>query len=200
MRSFVFFNGLFYKALFYGLLLSVVAKTIVNIAIEPLGQKGPFPDGKFEITHFEHLGTFPDYSDGIVGKVSSGVGGVIERFVTYDSVEMIVFISIYAYMLLSVSLTTFGENRSGLVPKYIGLGLIIAAAISNLGELAIFGHATDFLFIRVTVFSDRGFVIANFADVMLLIGIILIFITPTYQKIVAAVEIGKSESETTMKP
>ena len=200
MRSFVFFNGLFYKVLFYGLLLSVVTKTIINIAIEPLGQRGPFPAGKFEITHFEHLGTFPDYSDGMIGKLSSGAGGLIEKFVSYDDVEMLVYLGIFAFLFLSASLSTIGRNRSGLLPKYAGLGLIVAAAISNSGELALFGHATDFLFIRVSALSDNGFVIANFADVMLVIGIILIFVTPTYEKVLAAWESAKSESETAMKP
>ena len=188
MRSFVFFNSLFYKVLFVAFLLSLFAKTIVNIGIEPLGQSGPFPTGNFKITHFEHIGVFPDYSDGIIGKVSSGIGGFIERFVSYGNVEMVIFLVIWVYILLSLSLSTIGQNRSGLVPKYAALGLIIAAAISNKGELILFGHVTDFLFIRVSIFSDKGFVIANFADVMLLIGVILLLITPVYQKIVAAME------------
>lgn len=200
MRSFIFFNILFYKALFYALLFSVVVKTIVNVAIEPLGQKGPFPTGKFEITHFEHQGTFPDYSDGMVGKLSSGLGGFIEKFVSYDDVEMIIFLGFYAVLLLWVSLSTIGHKRSGMIPKYVGLALVIAAAISNKGELAIFGHATDFLFIRVSAFSDNGFVIANFADVMLVVGMVLIFVTPTYEKVLAAIETAKSESAAGMKP
>lgn len=132
MRSFIFFNILFYKSLVYALLFSLVVKTIVNVAIEPLGQKGPFPAGNFEITHFEHIGTFPDYSDGMVGKLSSGLGGLIENFISYDNVEMIVFLGFYAILLLWASLSTIGHNRSGLVLNYVGLGLVIAAASSTI--------------------------------------------------------------------
>ncbi len=35
MRSFVFFNGLFYKVLFSSLLLSVAVKAIINYRIDP---------------------------------------------------------------------------------------------------------------------------------------------------------------------
>ena len=77
-----------------------------------------------------------------------------------------------------VSLSTIGKARSGLVPTYVGLGLIFAAAISNEGENALFGHATDFLFIQ-----SVG--IANLADGMVLIGFILVLLTSTYQKLIS---------------
>jgi len=39
MRSFVFFNGLFYKVLFFALLLSVAAKAVINLRIDPIDPK-----------------------------------------------------------------------------------------------------------------------------------------------------------------
>ena len=77
-----------------------------------------------------------------------------------------------------VSISTFGKSRSGMVPTHVGLGMIWATAISNEGEIALFGHATDFLLIR-----PIG--IANLADGIVLVGLMLVLLTSTYQKLVS---------------
>ena len=77
-----------------------------------------------------------------------------------------------------VSISTFGKSRSGMVPAHVGLGMIWATAISNEGEIALFGHATDFLLIRTIG-------IANLAGGIVLVGLILVLLTSTYQKLVS---------------
>ena len=106
-----------------------------------------------------------------------------------------------ALVVIPVSVSTFGQNPSGLIPKYVGMGSIFAGSISNEGEIALFGHATDFLYVRFSTFSYHRFFIANLADAMILIGFILVIVTPAYQKVVAEIEAMKppihleSESE-----
>ena len=189
MRSFVFFNGLFYKVLIGSLAVSVAAKSIINLAIEPVipgtplsalrNQFYPYPPGRFAITHYEHgYDGWPDYSDSVYGEITSRLGGFIERFVAFDNVEIIVFFSLAVLIVGPVSFSTIGKSRSGLVPTYVGLGLIFAAAISNEGEIALFGHATDYLLIR-----PIG--IANLADGMVLVGFILVLLTSAYQKVLS---------------
>ena len=106
----------------------------------------------------------------------------------YGQLETIVFFALVALVVVPVSVSTIGQNRSGLMPKYVGMGLIFAGGTSNEGEIALLGHATDFLYIRFVIFSYHQFFIANLADIMIFIGFILVIVTPTYQKFVAEME------------
>ncbi len=204
MRSFVFFNGLFYKVLFFSLFISVAAKSIINFRIDPINPNVSLPSGTFAITHAEHrYDGWPDYCDGPFGTISCNISDLIGNVVAAGKLEMIIFFVLVALVIVPVSFTTFGQNRSGLVPKYVGLGLIFAGGISNQGEIALVNHATDFLYFRVDIFSYHRFFITNLADAMILIGFILVIVTPTYQKIVAAMEaseppvhpIGESQTD-----
>jgi hypothetical protein len=144
MRSFIFFNGLFYKVIFYPLLLSVVAKPIINIAIKPLSQKGPFPTGRFDITHFEHrYQGWPDYCDGPFGTISCNVSDLIGNVVAVDNLEKFVFFALVAAVVVPASVSTYGQNPSGLLPKYIGMGLIFAGGISNEGVIGLVLNVPD---------------------------------------------------------
>ena len=98
------------------------------------------------------------------------------------------FFGLIALVVVPVSFSTFGQNPSGLVPKYVGMGLIFAGGISNQGEIALLNHVTDFLYFRVDIFSYHQFLFTNLADVMILLGFLLVIVTPTYQKFVAAME------------
>ena len=189
MRSFIFFNVLFYKVLFFSLLLSVVLKAIINFSIDPITPATRLPSGRFAITHAEHrYEGWPDDCDGLFGTISCNINGFIEPVVTIDNLEKFVFFALIAFVVVPVSFSTFGQNPSGLVPKYVGMGLIFAGGISNEGEVALFSHATDFLYVRFSIFSYHQFIISNLADVMIAVGFILVFVTPTYQKIVASAE------------
>ena len=167
----------------------MAAKSLINLVIEPIvpgtplsalrDQFYPYPPSRFTITHYEHRHDgWPDYSDGVYGEISSCLGGFIERFVALDSVEIIVFFGLAIPSVGYVSISTFGKSRSGVVPTYVGLGMILAVTISNEGEIALFGHASDFLLIR-----PIG--IANLADGMVLAGFILVLLASTYQKLVS---------------
>ena len=54
------------------------------------------------------------------------------------------------------------------------------------GEIALLNHATDFLYFRIDILSYHRFFVANLADAMILIGFLLVVVTPTYQKIVVS--------------
>lgn len=74
------------------------------------------------------------------------------------------------------------KNLEDLRFDYIGIGLVLAGGISNQAEVALLGHATDYLFLRTSE-STRSFVVANFADVMVLVGIFLLVIwAPLYRR------------------
>ena len=192
MRSFVFFNGLFYKVLFFSLLLSVAAKTIINFSIDPINTTTSLPSGRFAITHAEHrYEGWPDYCDGLFGTISCNISDLVGNVVTADNLAMIVFFALVAVVIVPVSFSTFGQNPSGLIPKYVGMGLIFAGGISNQGEIALFNHASDFLYVRFSIFSYHRFFITNLADAMILIGFLLVIATPTYQKIMAENEAMK---------
>ena len=160
MRSFLFFNTLFYKVLFFGLFVSVAAKTIVNFRIDPINPNVTLPSGRFAITHAEHrYEGWPDYCDGLFGAISCNTSDFIEPLITVGNLEKIVFFALIALVVVPVSFSTFGQNPSALVPKYIGMGLIFAGGISNEGEIALLNHATDFLYVKFSIFSYHRFVI-----------------------------------------
>ncbi len=189
MRSFVFFNGLFYKVLFFALLLSVAAKAVINLRIDPINPKVTLPSGRFAITHAEHRHDgWPDYCDGLFGTITCKISDLIGNVVAVDNLEKVVFFALVAAVIVPVSFSTFGQNSSGLIPKYIGMGFIFAGGISNQGEIALLNHATDFLYIRIDILSYHRFFIANLADAMILLGFLLVIVTPTYQKFVASAE------------
>ena len=192
MRSWVFFQGLFYKVMVCSLAISAIAKLVINLAIEPIalgsrmseweGRILPYPPGRFAVTHAEHWHDgWPDVSDGVIGKISSILGALIERVVSYDNVETIVFAVIFAIIIWKISLATWGKPSTAAAYVYIGMGLIFAGGISNQGEIALFGHATDFIFIRYSPSGGR-IAIANLADVMLLVGFLLLLIGSWYQR------------------
>ena len=189
MRSFVFFNGLFYKVLFFALLLSVAAKAVINLRIDPINPKVALPSGRFAITHAEHRHDgWPDYCDGLFGTITCNISDLIGNVVAVDNLEKVVFFALVAAVIVPVSFSTFGQDPSGLMPKYVGMGLIFAGGISNQGEIALLNHATDFLYIRIDILSYHRFFIANLADAMILIGFLLVVVTPAYQKFVASAE------------
>ena len=97
----------------------------------------------------------------------------------YDNVELIIWSSLMGLILWSMASRTFNQRKEDLTIDYIAIGLFLAGGISNQAEVALLGHATDFLFLRT---SRTGFVVANFADVMILAGFILFFVwSPLYR-------------------
>jgi len=120
------------------LAVSVAAKSLINLVIEPVvpgtslsalwGQFYPYSPVRFAITHYEawHDG-WPDYPDGVYGEISSHLGGFIERFAAFDSVEIIVLFGLAILIVGYVSISTFGKSRSRMVPTYVGPGMILAA-------------------------------------------------------------------------
>ena len=113
MRSWVFFRSLFYQTLFY----SLAASLTINIAIKPVSfesdlalprwQTYPSPPGNFAITHLEHWHDgWPDYSDGSIGALTLKIGGLIEKFVSYDEVEVLIFVGFLVAIVVAISLNT----------------------------------------------------------------------------------------------
>ena len=134
---------------------------------------------RLSVPHYEHEADgWLEYSDSVYGEMASRFGGFMEQFLAFDNVEIIVCLGLAVLIVASVSISTIGKARSGLIPIYVGLGLIFAAAIRNEGEIAWFGHATDILFIR-----PIG--VANLADGMVLVGFILVLLTSTYKKVIS---------------
>ena len=155
-------SGHFWAVLLGGLALSLASKSFINLAIEPQsfdvsvgtleGQIFPFPPGRLAITHSQH------WAEAGLGSLL-GIGWTL----------------LMAFLFLSLTRRALHHRIA-----YVGTGLFLAGAISNRGEVALFGHATDFLFIRPLGSSELG-VIVNFADMMIAAGLVLLLLwSPIY--------------------
>lgn len=162
MRSWLS-SRLFWTVLLGALALSAGSKGFINLAIEPLtfdgsmrtleGQTYPYPPGRLAITHSQHL-------------ASSGP----------DNLIIIGWAIIVVYLFLATARRAIHTRNA-----YIGAGLFLAGVISNRGEVALFGHATDFLLIWPRESTQLG-AIVNFADIMVVTGLALLLVwSPLYR-------------------
>ena len=156
-------SGLFWAVFLGALALSVGIKSFINLAIDPIyfdvsvrtleGQIFPFPPGRLAITHSEHL-------------AKSGLANLI----AIGWAIMLVF------LFLAMTRRVLHHRIA-----YVGVGLFLAGSISNRGEIAISGHATDFLLIWPTESRELG-AIVNFADIMVVVGLALFLLgSPIYR-------------------
>lgn len=137
------------------------------------------PARNFAIAHLEHWHDgWPDYSDGLIGTLSLKIGGLLEKFVSYDEVEVLIFVGFLVAIVVAISLNTIG-NKSGVRLIYVGIGLTVAGGFSNQVEALVFGHVTDFLFFWVPVIGPSS-AIANLADIMIVGGLIIIFVVAPF--------------------
>ncbi len=156
-------SGLFWAVLLGALALSVGSKSFINLAIEPIsfnvsirsleGQIYPFPTDRLAITHSEHW-------------ARSGPANLFP--IGWAIVLVFLFLAMTRRVL---------HHRIA----YVGVGLFLAGVISNRGEVALFGHATDFLLIWPTESRELG-AIVNFADFMVVAGLALFLLcSPMYR-------------------
>ena len=156
-------SGLFWAVLLGALVLSVGSKSFINLAIEPIsfdvsirsleGQIFPFPPGRLAITHSQHW-------------ARSGP----------DNLFSIGWAIVLVFLFLAMTRRVLHHRIA-----YVGVGLFLAGVISNRGEVALFGHATDFLLIWPTESRELG-AIVNFADFMVVAGLALFLLcSPLYR-------------------
>ena len=156
-------SGLFWGVLFGALALSVGSKSFINLAIEPIsfdvsvrsleGQVFPFPPGRLAITHSEHW-------------ARSGLANLL----------VIGWATMLSFIFLAMTRRVLHHRIA-----YVGIGLYLAGGISNRGEVALFGHATDFLLIWPTESRELG-AIVNLADLMVVAGLALFLLwSPIYR-------------------
>ena len=137
------------------------------------------PPGNFAITYFEHWHDgWPDYSDGLIRPLSLKIGGLIEKFVPYDEVDVLIFVGFLVAIVAAISLNTIG-NKSGVRLIYGGMGLLVAGGFSNQVEALVFRHVTDFLSLWVPVIGPP-YAVANLADIMIVGGLIIIFVVAPF--------------------
>ncbi len=156
-------SGLFWAVLLGALSLSVGTKTFINLAIEPIsfdvsartleGQIFPYPPGRLAITHSQHWA-----NSGLANLYAIGWA----------------ILMVFLYLAMTRRVLHHGT-------AYVGVALFLAGVISNRGEVAFFGHATDFLLIWPTESRELG-AIANFADFMVVAGLALFLLwSPIYR-------------------
>ncbi len=156
-------SRLFWAVLLGALALSVASKSFINLAIEPIyldvwvdnlkGQIFPYPPGILAITHSQHF-------------ERSGPAGLFA--IGWAIIMVFLFLAMTRRVL-------------HLRIAYVGVGLFLAGVISNRGEVALFGHATDFLLIWPVESRQIG-AIVNFADLMVVAGLALFLIcSPIYE-------------------
>ena len=143
--------------------LSVGSKSFINLAIEPVsfdasmrtleGQIYPSPSSRLAITHSQHW-------------ARSGPAGLFS----------IGWAIIVVFLFLAMTRRVLHHRIA-----YVGVGLFLAGVISNRGEVAFFGHATDFLLVWPTESREFG-AIVNFADFMVVAGLALFLLcSPMYR-------------------
>ena len=199
-KSGFLFNPVFWNTFFSALAFSVIAKFLVGKLIPAPSAPGfkawratgiwyPDPFGWFALTHIEHWhDSWPDYTEGLIGWAALNIGGLIEKFVDYQNAEPFVYFGFLFMLLLMMFGPTFKSTRDRCLFYYIAAGLLLATFVSNQGEVALFGHATDFLVFRL---PGARVVIANFADVMAVVSLpLLFFVAPRYKE--NAVKMGKA--------
>lgn len=158
-------SGLFWAVLLGALSLSVGSKSLINLAIEPIyldawgrsfeGQIFPYPPGRLAITHSEHWA-----NSGLANLFAIGWAIVV------------------VFLFLAMTRRVLHQRTA-----YAGVGLFLAGVISNKGEVALFGHATDFLLIWPAGSRQLG-AIVNFADLMVVAGLALFLLwSPIYRLI-----------------
>ncbi len=156
-------SGLFWAVLLGALALSVGAKSFINLAIEPIsfdvsvmtleGQIYPYPPGRLAITHSQHW-------------ASSGLAN-------FYAIGWAIFV---VFLFLAMTRRVLHHGIA-----YVGVALFLAGVISNRGEVAFFGHATDFLLIWPSESRELG-AIVNFADFMVVAGLALFLLwSPIYR-------------------
>lgn len=143
-------RGSFWKPFLVGLAISLGAKSLVNWLIEPIIPSS-VPISSMEGQIFP----FPPGLFAITHYQHWADGGLGSWFV-------IGWALVIAILFLSLT------NRT----IHMGVGLFLAGVISNQGEELLFGHATDFLFVRLIGFG--GLTVINFADLMLFFGVLLL--------------------------
>jgi len=144
-------RGSFWKPFLVGLAISLGAKFLVNWAIEPIIPSS-VPISSMEGQIFP----FPPGLFAITHYQHWADGGLGSWFV-------IGWMLVIALLFLSLNSRTI----------HMGVGLFLAGAISNQGEELLFGHATDFLFVRLIGFGGLT-VVLNLADLMLFFGVLLL--------------------------
>ncbi len=172
-------SGLFWAVLLGALALSVSAKSIINLAIEPIsfdvsvrtleGQIYPFPPGRLAITHSEHWARSGPAN-------LFGIGWAI----------------IVVFLFLAMTRRVLHHSIA-----YVGVGLFLAGVISNRGEVGLFGHATDFLLIWPTESKALG-VIVNFADFMVVAGLALFLLGSPIYKLLERIRFQRVEGPETI--
>ncbi len=146
-----------------GLRQAAAAKSFINLAIEPIhfdvslraleGQFYPYPPGRLAITHSQHW-------------ASSGLANLY-------AIGWAIFV---VFLFLAMTRRVLHHGIA-----YVGVALFLAGVISNRGEVALFGHATDFLLIWTTESRELG-AIVNFADFMVVAGLALFLLwSPIYR-------------------
>ncbi len=156
-------SGLFWAVLLGALALSVGTKSFINLAIEPIpfdvsvrdleGQFYPYPPGRLAITHSQHWAS----------------GGLANLY----AIGWAIFV---VFLFLAMTRRVLHHGIA-----YVGVALFLAGVISNRGEVAFFGHATDFLLIWPTESRVLG-AIVNFADFMVVAGLAMFLLwSPIYR-------------------
>lgn len=165
---------MFWKVLRWGLIADWGSKMLINLLVEPiqlprgplsslLGKVYPYPPGHFSIAHFEHWHEHWYDLDG-VAKIAYNL---IEKITPFEVPMVWFFLAVLLAVPLLISLSSIGRQNPQ-VRLSIGLGFYFAAGIGNKGEVWLFGHATDWIWIKFSSFSA----FTNFADLMLLVALV----------------------------
>ncbi|MDP3063080.1 MAG: signal peptidase II [Chloroflexota bacterium] len=188
MTNWAFLSPLFRAVLMWGLVADWGSKILVNVVLEPLqlpirslsdlvGKVYPYPPTNVSIAHVEHWHKgWPDLEEDFIGRLITSATSLFERFTAVDAPEQWIYIAVIVSIPLLISLSSLGKRR----PQPLlsaALGLWFVALIGNKGEVLLFGHATDWIWIRFWRFS----VFTNLADLAAFLALVMLWFRPKPQ-------------------
>ena len=129
-----------------------------------------YPPGHVSITHAENVQEhWYDVTGGILGYDYE----LVDRITPIDILPEWFILGVVVGIPLMFSLPSIWQKRPQIVLS-VGLALWFAALIGNKGEIWLFGHVTDWIWVNYGSFGK----ITNLADVMILVVFVLVLVTP----------------------
>ena len=176
MTNCVILTPVFRTVLLLGLIADLGSKWLVNLLAEThqagdqlQGKVWPYPPGHVSITHAENVQEhWYDVTGGILGYAYE----LVDRITPIDILPEWFILGVVVGIPLMFSLPSIWQKRPQIVLS-VGLALWFAALIGNKGEIWLFGHVTDWIWVNYGSFGK----ITNLADVMILVVFVLVLVT-----------------------
>ncbi len=178
MRNLVFIKPIFWRVLFWGLVIDWGSKLLANLFIDPMkfprppiseleGKVYPHPPGSVSVANAEHWHDHWYDVDGLFLKIYN----LVEDVTPFDFPMVAFFLIMVIGVPLLFSISSIRQRHFN-VWLAVGLALWFVAFIGNKGEILLFGHVTDWIWLRIWGMS----MFTNLADGMAVAALVILSI------------------------